>query len=483
MGMENNYSNYEPRMKPNQPNKLNLGRTILISLSFFTVLLAWTYFNFKVPLLLEEAIPDQVGRDTIIGVIMALDNIVAVFLQPVFGNLSDRTRSKFGRRMPYIFVGTAFSALLFMILPFARIAFGLALIIFLFDIFMSSFRSVAIAILPDYTRDEVRSKASGIQQFVSNLGGVIAFVIQPIVGMIPSPSVNLDRFLGFFIIGVLMLTMLILQIIYIKETPTSKKIFEIADHEIEINSNDFTVQQKVILDETEKKTKKNVFLEIRSIFKQENKDMAYFLLSVTFMYLGFASLESFFSRFAIGYIGFTEGEASTVMLAYSGPMILSAPIHGLIGQKIGRKKALLGSLILQMISIGVWSFIFVPLSYQNPNVPLTMILLACVSIPWMGVIIQTFAVLWAISPKGEVGTYTGYYYMFNQAAYSLSPILTGMILDIFNFLGERRYVAMFPYFLVSSFIAFLLFLKIKSGNDDIDANTLKEYQEVYGQDD
>ncbi|WP_371805799.1 MFS transporter [Candidatus Lokiarchaeum ossiferum] len=479
--MENNYSNYKPRMKPNQPNKLNMGRTILISFSFFTVLLAWTYFNFKVPLLLDDALPDFPGKDTIRGLIMALDNIVAVLLQPLFGNMSDRTQSKFGRRMPYIFFGTVLSAICYILIPFIQILFGLILIILLFDIFMCSFRSVAIAILPDYTRDEVRSKASGIQQFVSNMGGVIAFVIPPLVAMIPNPSESLDRFLGFLIIGVLMLTMLVLQMIYIKETPTSDKIFKLAEREIEIDSNDFTVHERP-LSTGEKQTKKNVYLEIKTIFK-ENKDMAFMLLSVTFMYLGFASLETFFSSFAIQYIGFTEGQAGTVLLAYSGPMILSAPLHGIIGQKIGRKKALIGNLILQMIAIGVWSFVYVPLSYQNPNLILAMLLLACVSIPWMGVIIQTFAVLWAISPEGEIGTYTGYYYMFNQAAYTLSPILTGAILDIFNFLGERRYLAMFPFFLVSSFIALMLFLKVKSGDEDISVDTLKEYQEAYRQDD
>ncbi|WP_457919264.1 MFS transporter [Candidatus Lokiarchaeum ossiferum] len=479
--MENNYSNYKPRMKPNQPNKLNMGRTILISFSFFTVLLAWTYFNFKVPLLLDEALPNFPGKDTIRGLIMALDNIVAVLLQPLFGNMSDKTQSKFGRRMPYIFFGTVLSAICYILIPFIQILFGLILIILLFDIFMCSFRSVAIAILPDYTRDEVRSKASGIQQFVSNMGGVIAFVIAPLISMIPNPPESLDRYLGFLIIGVLMITMLVLQLLYIKETPTGDKIFKLADHEIEINPNDFTVHERELSTE-EKQSKKNVYLEIKTIFK-ENKDMAFMLLSVTFMYLGFASLETFFSSFAIQYIGFTEGQAGTVLLAYSGPMILSAPLHGIIGQKIGRKKALIGNLILQMVAIGVWSFIYVPLSYQNPNLILAMLLLACVSIPWMGVIIQTFAVLWAISPEGEIGTYTGYYYMFNQAAYTLSPILTGAILDIFNFLGDRRYLAMFPFFLVSSFIALMLFLKVKSGDEDISVDTLKEYQEAYRQDD
>jgi len=148
---EINYLPYEPRMEPTVPGTLNIKRTILISLSFFTVLLAWGFFNFKVPLLLDEVLGTFILKDIVKGAIMAIDNLVAVFVQPFFGDLSDRTKSKIGRRMPYIIIGTTSSAIFFIFIPWIRILAGLVLIIFLFDFAMSIYRSASIAILPDYT--------------------------------------------------------------------------------------------------------------------------------------------------------------------------------------------------------------------------------------------------------------------------------------------------------------------------------------------
>ena len=142
---------YEPRMEPSAPDSLSVKRTVFISFAFFIVLLAWSYFNFKVPLLIDALITGNPFSDLIKGSIMAIDNIVAVILQPYFGDLSDRTRSKIGRRMPYIIIGTLSSVVFFVMIPFLQFLAGLILIIFLFDLAMSIYRSASIAILPDYT--------------------------------------------------------------------------------------------------------------------------------------------------------------------------------------------------------------------------------------------------------------------------------------------------------------------------------------------
>jgi len=221
------YLPFESRMEPTDPETLNVKRTILISFSFLTVLLAWSFFNFKVPLLLNDIIGNNPYKDIIKGTIMAMDNLIAVVIQPFFGDASDRTKSKYGRRMPFIIIGTVLSAIFFIIIPWMRILIGLILIIFLFDLAMAIFRSASIAILPDYTSEKMYSKASAIQQFVANMGGLIGFLIPIIIGFIPNLSVEwIDR-LGFLIIGLLMLALLAIQIMYIKETPTGDKRFKL----------------------------------------------------------------------------------------------------------------------------------------------------------------------------------------------------------------------------------------------------------------
>ena len=453
---------YEPRMVPTAPDKLNGSRTVLISLAFFIVLFAWSFFNFKVPLLLDEVIGPIPIRDLIKGAIMAIDNILAVFLQPFFGDLSDRTKSKMGRRMPYILIGTCLSAVFFIIIPWVRVLAGLILIIFLFDLAMSIYRSASIAILPDYTPEKMYSKGSAIQQFIANMGGLLAFAIPIIIG---SLEATLDPILfdalGFIIVGVGMIILVVIQILTVKETPTGDKFLQVSDTKIQIDPITFKARQSV----TTSASKSNSYRETFAIVKH-HKDFAFFLGTVFFMYLAFASIESFFSSFAVAYFQITEGAAGTLFLAYSGPMILSAFFVGLLGQakKVGRKKAVKIFLSWLIISVFIMAVLVVPTTYHSYNPTIIIVTLVLIAIPWMGFIVNSFPILWTLAPKEKTGIYTGIYYTFNQAAYSIAPIFFGMMLSIFSALGDYRYIILFPSILVLIVVAFVLFFKVKAGD-------------------
>lgn len=268
---------FHPRMKPNRPDKLNLRRTAFISFSFFTVLLAWSYFNFKIPLILrEELIPASVvNRETIIGTIMALDNILAVFLQPFFGNLSDRTKSKFGRRMPYIIIGTLSGAFLFSVIPWMKVLSAFVAVIFLFDLAMSIYRSPSLAILPDYTPDSVRSNGSAIQQFIANMGGIIGFAIPIITGLfLAQLSSDLGRAIGFFMVSFFMIAFLVIQLFMVKETPTGKKFFELSPKSIPINPITFEIE-KEIQNKIKKAKRGQGYRDIINLFKEKRNSSNY----------------------------------------------------------------------------------------------------------------------------------------------------------------------------------------------------------------
>ena len=483
MSSENNskYLPYEPRMEPTDSETLNVKRTILISFSFMTVLLAWGFFNFKVPLLLNDILGNNPYRDIIKGIIMALDNLVAVAIQPFFGDLSDRTKSKYGRRMPFIIIGTVLAIIFFIIIPWMRILIGLIIIIFLFDLAMAIFRSASIAILPDYTSEKMYSKASAIQQFVANMGILISFLIPIFINFIPNLSVEwIDR-LGFLIIGLLMLALLIVQILYLKETPTGDKTFQITQKRLEIDRDSFRAREieDDLAKEESKKQKLKSYRDTVKIVKG-HKDFAYFLTAVFFMYLAFASVEAFFSSFAMEYLGLydaalkqtgdeadakkmAEAQAGTLFLAYAAPMILSAFFVGMLGQKVGRKNAVKVFLIWMIVSISIMSFIVAPLVYHNNQPLLIILILMLISIPWMGFIVNSFPILWDLAPEGKVGIYTGIYYTFNQTAYTLAPILFGGILFLFISLGDYRYVVMFPFVLFCTVMGLLFFSRIKGG--------------------
>ena len=462
------YLPYEPRMKPTEPESLNVKRTIFISFSFFTVLIAWAFFNFKVPLLLDDVLGTFPLKDLAKGTIMAMDNLIAVVLQPFFGDLSDRTKSKFGRRMPYIVIGTISSAIFFIFIPWMQLLAGLIIIIFLFDLAMAIYRSASIAILPDYTSEKVYSKGSAIQQFIANMGGLLAFVIPIILGIVQA-SLSTEWFngLGFLIVAIIMLLFVGILFITIKETPTGDKWLEITQNKIEIEPDTFKAKElEEKLENTVKK--KQRFRSYRETFTiiKNHKNFTFFLGTVILMYLAFASIEAFFSSFAIDYFNITEGEASTLFLAYSAPMIATAYFVGLLGQskKVGRQNAVKIYLIWLVIALFVMAAFVVPTTYHNHNPLLVITVLIFIAIPWMGFIVNSFSILWALAPKGKVGIYTGIYYTFNQSAYAFAPIIFGGILSIFSFLGDYRYIIMFPYILVLIVIALLLFFRMKSGN-------------------
>jgi len=457
---------YEPRMEPSAPDSLSVKRTVFISFAFFIVLLAWSYFNFKVPLLIDALITGNPFSDLIKGSIMAIDNIVAVILQPYFGDLSDRTRSKIGRRMPYIIIGTLSSVVFFVMIPFLQFLAGLILIIFLFDLAMSIYRSASIAILPDYTSQKVYSKGSAIQQFIANLGGLFGFVIPIVVGAIPGLSGVWFDAIGFIIVGVLMILLLGAHLLTVNETPTGDKFLEISDRKIEIDPNTYKAKiSKAPIKEAEKKGQRFISYRQSAKIIRNHRDFAFFLATVFFMYLAFASVESFFSSFAVQYIGIPESAAATLFIAYSGPMILVAYFVGLLGQwkKVGRRNAVKIYLMWLIVSVSLMAFLVVPSIYKNHQPVLVMIMLALTSIPWMGFIVISFSILWALAPEGKKGIYTGIYYTFNQAAYALAPVIFGGTLTSISFLADYRYIIMFPFILICIAIAFLLFLPIKGG--------------------
>jgi len=145
-------------------------------------------------------------------------------------------------------------------------------------------------------------------------------------------------------------------------------------------------------------------------------------------------------------------------------MILSAYFVGMLGQsKVGRKKAVKIFLTWLIISVVIMATFIVPTTFHNHNALLTILVLSLIAIPWMGFIVNSFPILWALAPKGKTGIYTGIYYTFNQSAYTLAPIIFGGILSVFNFLGDYRYITMFPFILLLIIIAYLFFFKVKGG--------------------
>ncbi|MCF0261758.1 MAG: MFS transporter, partial [Sphaerochaetaceae bacterium] len=166
--------------------KLNKKRTFLIGFAFFGILLLWQVYDSWCPTLLTEIIKNRLGTTDelevqwLVGIIMACDNLAALILLPIFGSLSDKTKSPIGKRMPYILVGTFVSAIAF---PFIPLFFHLnkigAMIAMMAIVlmFMMMYRNPAVALMPDITPKPLRAKANGIINIMGYLGGAFATVL------------------------------------------------------------------------------------------------------------------------------------------------------------------------------------------------------------------------------------------------------------------------------------------------------------------
>lgn len=95
--------------------KLNYKRTLLVGFAFFLICAFWQAYDAIVPLMLTNKFGLSQGAS---GIIMSLDNILALFMLPLFGALSDKSRSRFGKRTPFILIGTICAIVCFVSLTF-----------------------------------------------------------------------------------------------------------------------------------------------------------------------------------------------------------------------------------------------------------------------------------------------------------------------------------------------------------------------------
>ncbi|MFR7881111.1 MAG: MFS transporter [Christensenellales bacterium] len=172
--MESNQS-----IENNKTLKLNTKNTLYIGCAFFSILMLWQMYNNYCPLFLDYLLRKKYGESNefIIGIIMAGDNALAIFMLPLFGSLSDKTNCKYGKRMPYIVIGMILSALFF---PLIAIMFyiesllGVIIMMAVILIIMNMYRNPAVALMPDVTPKPLRSKANGIINFVGYLGAIFS---------------------------------------------------------------------------------------------------------------------------------------------------------------------------------------------------------------------------------------------------------------------------------------------------------------------
>ena len=405
--------------------KLNYKKTILIGLAFLSISAFWQMYDNVIPLILKNTF--GLG-ETITGVIMASDNFLALFLLPFFGNLSDKVNTPIGKRMPFIIAGTVVAFLLIQLLGFANYANNLILFVatlFFLLIAMGTYRSPAVALMPDLTPKPLTSKGNAIINLMGAIGGVCALVmIKLLVGSGLTPDYR-PLFLGIsslmaICVGVLFLT--------IKENKLRKEM------RVDLSEEQLTNPQTT-----------------KELPKDMQRSLRFILLSVAMWFIAYNAVTTAFSRYATLVWGMENGGYANCLLICTIAAIVSYLPIGIISSKIGRKKTILiGVVLLGVCFFGAGLY---------ANYHWTMIVFfGMIGFAWAAINVNSLPMVIEIASAGEVGKYTGLYYTFSMSAQVITPVLSGILLEYVS------YRTLFPYAVFFTICAFITMSQVKHGD-------------------
>lgn len=510
--------------------KLNTKRTIFVGFAFFLILAFWQAYDSIIPLILTN----KFGMSQFwSGAIMALDNILALFLLPLFGTLSDKHKGKSGRRTPFIRVGTVAAVILLMTLSFADFAqlkniekvsvvddpaaLGVIYdsqadkkivkpnkekatlteeyfilseeisredfvniksevlnengkkatnqayvdyvvparqayiwqitagnpqalvmfigILFLLLIAMAVFRSPAVALMPDVTVKPLRSKANAIINLMGYTGGILVLVLGKVFAT-DAPKNAMMSYAGYFgAVAALMVMALVVFLFKVKEPAWCKEMLE----------------ESAKLDTTEEAESTS---QKRKLTKGEKLSLILLLASVVLWYFGYNAVSSKYSVYASNRLG--KDFNMTLMIGTAAAIVSFVPV-GILSSKIGRKKAILIGVALLAVAFTLAQFV----TAQTP-VALMVGIFVLAGMAWATINVNSFPMVVELCSDGDVGKYTGYYYTASMAAQTLTPMVSGFLMD------KLGMGVLFPYaalFVAGSFVTMLF---VKHGDSKIE---------------
>ena len=507
------------------PMKLNYKRTILVGFAFFLISAFWQAYDATIPVILTN----KFGMSqTWSGVIMALDNILAVFLLPVFGTLSDKCSTKYGKRTPFITLGTILAAVALIGLSFvdnlqlknisavatiddpaaleaiydaqadsnlltpegdtvvlseafskeeftairckitdpetgktitnpdytnyvapARQAYAAAqtkantlpLILFVLLLLvvllsMATFRSPAVALMPDVTMKPLRSKANAIINLMGTAGGILVLVL----GMVFSTSAVQNALMSYTVYyGVIAAIMITALVIFLSTVREKKWAAQMASDSIK-----YGIEEE-IADTGEK----------RSLSGSEKRSLLLILASIALWYFGYNAVTS---KYAVYAGNILDKDYNTTMLLAQAAAIVAYLPAGTIASKFGRKKTILGGIVMLAAAFGCAAFMRASSPTWMMN---AMFILA--GIAWATINVNSFPMVVEMCSGADIGKYTGFYYTASMSAQIATPMLSGFLMD------KMGMTVLFPYAAIFVVIAFVTMSLTRHGDAKITA--------------
>lgn len=419
-------------------SKLNYKRTFFIGLAFLSISAFWQMYDNIIPLILQNTFG---LKETVTGTVMAADNVLAVILLPLFGTLSDRVDTKFGKRMPFIVCGTVLAVIFMLMLPAADRAGNLVwfvIVLFITLLSMGLYRSPAVALMPDLTPNKLRSKANAVINLMGAVGGVYTLImIMILVGEGTTP----DYMPLFISVAALMAIAVGILVVTIRENKLKEEL-----------KKDLEEEPAGELEEGSQEKAEAKEAGGKSVLKPEVKRSLYFMLaSIFFWFTAYNAVTTAFSRYAMVVWNIEGGGFANCLMVATVAAILSYIPIGNVAGKIGRKKTIMGGVLLMAACYGAAMFVD---SYH----PLINVAFALIGVAWAAINVNSYPMIVAMSKGADIGKFTGTYYTFSMAAQIVTPILSGVLLQ------NISYRTLFPYALCFSLLAFLTMTQVRHGD-------------------
>ncbi len=496
--------------------KLNQKRTYLVGLAFMSITLFWTVYD----TVIAKMLVDNFGlNQTWSGLVMALDNIFALFMLPFFGRLSDKTRTKFGRRKPFVVIGTIFAAVLIIGVSFFDLAqqtalvdnnislilqldkndpasfyytvngvisgdygiksavathragvifdtvtktnpgyfIGFVAVLFLVLVAMGTYRSPAVSLMPDVTPKPLRSKGNAVINLLGALGGALAYLVT----MFLAKEALVTKFgytLNWSATALLMLILVGVFTLTVKENAWAEEMLEItAQH----NLDSLDVDDEGV--DMSRKTDSD------KLPKDVLRSLILILVSVVLWFFAYNAAVSKFSVYASNHLNI-ENYALPPLIATVAAAVCFIPI-GIISTKIGRRKMILIGIVGLTVSFfaaifiqsgsGSLMYLILGVVAVPINVSTDMLMyfvMGMVGISWASINVNSYPMVVEMARSGDTGKYTGYYYTASMAAQIFTPVLSGALMDV-----TKWYPSLFVYSTVFAALAFIPMLFVKHG--------------------
>ncbi len=422
--------------------KLNYKRTVLIGLAFMSILAFQQFYDQVIPFILENTFKLSTSKA---NDIMSIDNILAVFLLPLFGVMSDKTHTRIGRRTPYILFGAIVaSASMCMLSVFQKtvnfVGFMIALMVLL--VAVAAYRTPAVAYMPDVTEKPLRSKGNAIINLVGYIGGIFSTVAMMVLLKSEKNSNGEKVYTSgqsfvpiFLVVAAIMLISVLIMVFTVNENKVLK----------ETNIKD---------EEPENKENKN-----GSLSRGAKVSLVLILSSVFLWYAAYNAVTTAFSRYCVEIWNVDLSASSGYLLVATVTAIIAFVPLGFLSGKLGRKKSILiGVLVMSACYFGAF--------FLKKETVLMYVIFALVGVAWAAINLNSFPMVVELCAGADVGKYTGYYYTFSMASQIATPVISGRLIEAYG------YEILFPYAVFFSVASFITMCFVRHGDAKQDSRTI-----------